>query len=654
MIRKTCCALLPFQAGLLAAFFMGGTAWVAVFPVMGIAMLIFGFCRSIRYYTAVISLSFCAGLAASCAYTALTYEKIIAFDGQSVSVKGYVYDMKEYDSGSCRIIVRGSIDGGQSTSVGFYIDKGDYDRLTYGDDVTVCGVVYKITDSISYQSERSSKANGVFLRGGKAERIIIGGSNSHPIFRFARQLRDKARNALADKGGEGGKYLGAMICGDRSGVDDNISEEMYRAGIGHIFAFSGTHIVIMISAVSVILEAISKRRLLNVSLLLFVTWGLVLFSGLSVSAIRAAIMMSVLLISTLAKQKSDPLTALAIAGFMISAISPYCVASNSFILSFSGSFACSFYADALGERLHKDKTYPPTGFKRTLITVFCAGLLLMPINGLLFGRVSVISPITNLLMIPVCSLCMIVALLGLLLSFIPVISGAFIWYASLMLRGCMVFTGALSRLPFASICTYHIAAKAAMVMISALPIIIMILPCKKYILFIMYSFSAAVMIGVSMIVSYTERDRLHLIIYSCKDSEALIAYDTEGTVFASYDGGRLCFEAFEKCFLTRGLSELDGVVCAGSIPDMPLMTDSGTSYSSEHYESPALGRTQIRKDSITYTFDNESVVIEDKKVYNSIDGYVYDLSDGAIEIILDKGSSGCTVRRLDNGFDNTL
>ena len=654
MIRKTCCALLPFQAGALAAFLIGGSAWIAIPFIMGIAMLVFGFCRSKRAYAAVLSLSFCAGIAASCVYTAAVYDKTRAFDGQNVSVKGYVYDMKEYDGGNYRITVKGSINGGVTAKVGFYVDEQDFDTLTYGDEVTVYGEVYKIKDTLTYQSERTNRANGIFLRGKTADRIVSEGSNEHRIFRYARELRDSAYDKLCEKGGEGGRYLGAMLCGDRSGVDENISEEMYRAGIGHIFAFSGTHIAIMISAAAVILEAFGRRRAASTAVLLALTWGLVLFSGLSLSAVRAAVMMSVLLLASLSKHSSDPLTSLGIAGFMITAVSPYAVASNSFILSFAGAFACSSFAQTLGERMHSEKDYPPVGLKRTLITVFCAGLLLMPINALLFGRVSVISPVTNLVMIPVCTVCMIMGLTGLLLSAFPVLSGAFIWYASLTLKGCITLTGALSKLPFASICTYHPAAKAVMIFIIVMPAVVMILSYRKYMIFGLYALSAALMIAASAAVSYSERDKVHLIIYTCGGRDALTAYDTDSTLFASYKGGYMCFDALEALYLKRGLCTLDGVACGGDIPDMPLMTDSGTKYSSNSVYSDSLGQAGIENGSIIFFFGDKRIITGNGTVYNESDGYKYSLDEGALEIVLDKSSGESTVRRLDNGFDNTF
>ena len=654
MVRKTCCALLPFQAGLLAAFLSGNAALLGVPFILGAALVIFAFFKSARAYAAVISVSFCLGTAASCVYTLAVYDDTVAFDGQSVSVKGYVYDKSEYDGGRYVITVKGRINEQTDAKLSFYIEREEYDRLTYGDGVTVYGDVYKITDSIIYQSESSNKANGIFLRGKKAERTVKEGINRHPLFRAARELRDSAYDTLCAYGGEGGKYLGAILCGEKGDIDSAVSEEMYRAGIGHIFAFSGTHIAIIISLASIALETLSIGRRTNSLLLLLITWGLVLFSGLAVSAIRAAVMMSVLLLSKLSKQRSDPLTSLSIAGFLITAVSPYSVGSYSFMLSFLGSFACSAYADILGERMHTDKPYPPVGMKRNIIAVFCVGLLQMPVNSLLFGEVSVIAPVTNLLMIPVCSFCLMLSITGLIAGLMsPVISGGIIWFASVIMKGCVTITGTLSRLPFASVNTCHPALKAVMIVISVLPAVIMLLSYRKNMLFILYAVSAALMIGVSSAVKYSQRDKLYIIAYSTGYGESILVYDSESAVFITNEGS-LSFNVLERLCLKRGVPRLGGIVYDGAVPDIALLTDSETVTCSDSFESEALGSFELSYDKIIFAYEGSGVVTFEKKLYNNIDGYEYELEDGCVETELDRKALKAKVRRLDNGFDITV
>ena len=203
MIRKTCCALAPFQAGLLIAFLLGSYAAAALPAAIGIGALVFALCRKVRAYTAVIAVSFCAGVAASCVYTALIYDNTIAFDGQVVSVKGYVYDMKEYDSGACVLTVKGRINEKVDARLGFFVNKSLLNSLSYGEEVTVTGKVYKISNSYS-------KAEGVFLQGRSVQSLVTHGKGRHKLFAAAKRLRDKAYDTLSVYG-EGGAALGAML-----------------------------------------------------------------------------------------------------------------------------------------------------------------------------------------------------------------------------------------------------------------------------------------------------------------------------------------------------------------------------------------------------------------------------------------------------------
>ena len=653
VVRKACFALLPFQAGLLAAFLFKGSLWL-IPAAIGAAAVVCVLFKRLRAYAVVCAVSVSAGLITSSIYTGAVYERSIAFDGQSVSVKGYVYDKDEFDGGSKRVTVKGEIGGRVTGVVSFYISDGEYERLTYGDEIDITGKVYKITDSISYQSESYYKANGVFLKGKRAQSVIANGENHDKIFRFARELRDKSYTLLCENGGEGGEFLGAMLCGDKSSIDSDISTLMYRAGIGHIFAFSGTHIAIIISFASVALETVSKRRRVNVCVLMLLTWWLVLFSGLAVSAIRAAVMMSVLLLSQLAKRRSDPLTSLSIAGFLITSVSPYSVASYSFLLSVMGALACSAYTDFLCERINADKDYPVMGIKRSIIAVFAVGLLQLPINSLLFGEVSIIAPVTNLLMIPLCGVCLTLSVLGLCVNMISsFLSGYILWFAAKIMSGCVTISAALARLPFASVNTYQPTLKALMMIIGVMPIVILMLAHRRHLLIKAYAVSAAVMIAVSAVTKYALKDKITLIAYSTEHGESLFIYDSFGSAFITNDNVK-GFDVLERLFIKRGAERLDAVICKDSVPDIPLLTDDKTEFDSAALESSELGSAGLDDDRIVFLLDGLDIVISGKIVYNNSSGYETALDEGAVEIIFDKKDKTIKTRRLDNGFDITF
>ncbi len=644
MVRKTCFALFPFQAGLLAAFLLGSRALLLIPFVLGAAAVCFACFKAKRAYAAVICVFFCVGCAVSSIYTLAVYDDTVAFDGQSVSVKGYVYDKKDYDSGSCAVTVKGIINDSVDAAVTFYLPYEEYSRLSYGEEITVFGTVSRIRDSALYQSERYYKSLGVFVKGGNADRVVSSGRCSHRLLRFARELRDSSFLTLSSYG-EGGRYLAAMLCGDRSYISSSAENELYRAGIGHIFAFSGTHITIITGALAAALELISKRRRVNTAVVLCFTWALVLFSGPAVSAVRAGVMMSVLLLTRLLKRPADPLTALAIAGGLITAASPYSVGSYSFLLSMEGAFAYSAYTDFLCERLHEDKFYQIVGIKRTAIATLCVGLLQLPVSALLFGEVSVIAPLTNFLLIPVCSVCLSLAVIGLVIGLVPAASGAVLGLSAVLMKGCVTLARLLSLIPFSSVNTSHTAVKCVCAFICVLPVILPLLARRRHILVKLYAAAAALLVAVSAVTYHLSRDKLHIIIFPTDYGEAALLYDTEGSLFIS-NGGAQSIRTAEQLTLDRAVPALYGAAYKGMAADSAFLDSSPYITGSGGQLQSPLGNAALESKKIICTNAFLDIVITDKKVYNNSNGYEIDLADGAVELTLDRRSGELTVRRL--------
>ena len=643
MVRKACFSLIPFQAGLLLCFYAGAYLWAAVLFLVSLASAAFAFFGSIRKYIVLCTVSFVAGCVYSSAYTHFVYDDITAFDGVPCTVRGYVFDKTPYQSGE-RITVSGEINGISGSRINVSVGGDDFQSLDYGDEVEVLCTPVRFTDS----REEYNKANGIFLNGKKAQSISVISGDKHMIFRRVRGLRDYVQDRLVTQGGDGGKFLAAMLTGERSGVSDADEEALYRAGIGHIFAFSGTHIAIILSAAAGVIQVLVSKRRISAVIMIMLAWLLAVFSGLSVSAARAAFMVSVLLLSSLAKRPGDALTSLAIAGFVITVISPYCVGAYSYQLSFTGSLGCTAFASYIGERMSRDKQYPPMGREYSVISVICVSLLIMPLCALLFEEISIISPLTNLLIIPVCSFIMVLAVVGLCLSpVIPVLSEYFIWLSGLMMKGVTALTQKLSQLPFASLDMHTDEVRAAVVMLCCVPVIVMLLVCKKRTLVLCYAVSAAVLIVVSAFGRYLSRGKIFITAFVNGSGKDCVLINTNDESVYIQPSGKINAYLTDCLALKKGIQQIDAVITSDDIPDS-VSLNSALKYTEN--VSICSGKAAADKEKITFlTSDGEGVVICGKKVYNRDDVYFTDLSP--VEIELDTGDGTVTVRRLDDGFD---
>lgn len=136
----------------------------------------------------------------------------------------------------------------------------------------------------------------------------------------------------------------ALSIGMRKDLPPEIREVFLASGTAHLLAISGLHIGVMAFWVYWLLQGFWRRwtlglrymtpdRAAALATLPFV-WGAALLSGLQVSALRAAIMISVYLLARLLWRRSDSLTSVSLAVIVVLVTWPYALQEVGFRLSF--------------------------------------------------------------------------------------------------------------------------------------------------------------------------------------------------------------------------------------------------------------------------------------------------------------------------------
>lgn len=199
----------------------------------------------------------------------------------------------------------------------------------------------------------------------------------------------------------------AMLTGEKNGLDPEIKEVYNKAGISHLLAISGTHLSILILGCYQLLRKrkISYSKAVLVSGI-FLT-GFSIMSGLSISTVRAAIMMSLFLLSQLLGASYDGLTGLSIAAVIILLFQPLAFLA----ISFQFSFLAAYGAISAGKilRLWFKKINP------LLALIFMSGwitFLCFPLNiehSYLFSTYQVM---INALVLPFAGILLGVGMLG--------------------------------------------------------------------------------------------------------------------------------------------------------------------------------------------------------------------------------------------------
>lgn len=222
--------------------------------------------------------------------------------------------------------------------------------------------------------------------------------------------------------GEAGRLMSAMLFGERSLLSAETQRDFRRVGMSHILAISGLHLGILIGVLRRILRKMGLGRKIAIG----IEAGAILFymalTGFPLSVVRAGIMLLLVLLSSLAAREPDNITSLLTAATLICLFSPFSVYDCGFWLSVTATFGIlvsDSFAEARPMRKEKFLTALCRTFFESLRVCLGAIAATLPLTVLFFGEFSILCLPTNLLLAPLFSLCLTLALAALLLAPIP-------------------------------------------------------------------------------------------------------------------------------------------------------------------------------------------------------------------------------------------
>ncbi len=216
----------------------------------------------------------------------------------------------------------------------------------------------------------------------------------------------------------------ALTLGDKSQISQQHWEMFQRLGINHLVAISGLHIgMIALLAYGVsgrlwrlsarLCERIAAPQVQAVSALVF-AFGYAGLAGFSLPTQRALIMLSVVLVSRILLVNIQPYRQLFLALFVVLVWQPSAISSAGFWLSFT-AVAAIFYVLHFSEQSNNKLAFLSNLVKMQLLIT----IAMVPLTLLFFQQVSLVSPVVNLVLIPVFSFLVVpAALASALLAFI--------------------------------------------------------------------------------------------------------------------------------------------------------------------------------------------------------------------------------------------
>lgn len=222
--------------------------------------------------------------------------------------------------------------------------------------------------------------------------------------------------------------INALITGDKTMIDSETKRNYSLTGTAHLLAVSGLHVGLISFAIFTFFSFVSNQwvKTFIVIILLFL---FVYITGWLDSALRAAIMISVYLLSNNFEQRVNPINSLSLAALVMFLINPDVIYSVSFrmsILAVSGIII--FYRKFNSTFNIITKNAQGINFiKSSLSLTLASTVFISPLVAYYFGVFSIISPIANLFVVPITMLAMSFAIFALLLSFLS--NGVSLYYS---------------------------------------------------------------------------------------------------------------------------------------------------------------------------------------------------------------------------------
>lgn len=261
--------------------------------------------------------------------------------------------------------------------------------------------------------------------------------------------------------------LAALTLGEKSGISKETRQAFSVSGASHVLALSGLHLSILVTFLLFLLYPLRARRwgmwviaLVCISL----TWAFVLLTGCSVSIVRSALMLTLMLLLGMRGEGFASLNNVVVAAFVILCVSPQSLIDVGFQMSFLAVFFIiyflPYYHEGIGWRIPRWSNRIADFLYVTLI----AQLATAPLAACVFGRFPLMFIATNVLVIPCAYILLIGAVLFFSLSWWSVGASAVGWLLGQVVG---LLTGGVEKIadlplssvavqlsPLTTLCTY--------------------------------------------------------------------------------------------------------------------------------------------------------------------------------------------------------
>ena len=273
-----------------------------------------------------------------------------------------------------------------------------YEDWTYGDRVVAYGDLRAVERGSGYWADYLTR-QGIYSTMEFAQLRLEERPQGPDFLRAVDTLRGRLQELCGALLPEPqASLLAGILVGGRAGMPQDFRDALNVTSTSHLIAVSGYNVTVVAGvALLLALRFLSRRK--ATLLAIAAVWGYSFLTGLPPSALRAAIMATMALSSVLSGRDSDALPFLCVSGAVMVGLDPQVLYDLGFQLSFLATAGLVLLEPLLRSGLGRLRA--PGWLASSLSVTLAAQLAVLPILAASFHTVSLVSPLTNMLIAPI-------------------------------------------------------------------------------------------------------------------------------------------------------------------------------------------------------------------------------------------------------------
>ncbi|MEA3449762.1 MAG: ComEC/Rec2 family competence protein [Patescibacteria group bacterium] len=384
-------------------------------------------------------------------------DKVWHYNNQTIELGGQIVSEVKYDANKQKILFGKIIKNNKKLDGQVLLMADSYPRYKYGDELKFECELQAPEPFMGFAYDRYLARHDIYSLCYYPKLKLISDNNCKRffvlIYKFKDYLRTRFEQSLDIQPAALAK---AMLLGDKQGISDELRTKFSRAGISHVVAISGMHIGIITTIILLLINQAGLGRKASYILTSTFLFLFIIMVGLPASAVRAGIMGFLLLTATYLGRLNQLKYSLIIAAFILLIFNPFLLRDDiGWQLSFLAVFGIAFfypYFEMLIIKYIPQKVIKIKIIKSILLIInitLSANIMVWPIVAYNFGVVSLVSPLSNLLILWTLPFLFVFLCFGLIFGFLPGLSFLIFKLAELLLFYIIKISELLINLPYA-------------------------------------------------------------------------------------------------------------------------------------------------------------------------------------------------------------